>query len=486
LTDAAGNVEEHIYRRRYRFLVVSAFSAFLGTLDASIVNVSLPTLSRTFSVSVDVVAWVVVGYALAVTATLLVVGRLAAQKGYRFVYVIGFVLFTIGSLFCAFAGSIRQLIAFRVIQGVGASFLMASGPALITRAFPVKERGRGIGILGTVVGVGLMTGPPLGGFLVTHVGWQSIFLINIPVGIFGIVYCARLLKVLKPDHPESKVDYTGGLLQAAGFASLMLFLNRMNSPGWPDFALYGILGVAAVAFGSFFRRELHTDHPLLGLSIFAHKQFTIAISVMMMTFLCTSALVVLIPFYMEEVLGFLPSRVGLLLMTVPMVTAVAAPLSGRIADAIGYRFLTTFGLIILFAGVIWMGTIDRNTGRWDIVLRLAVIGVGAGIFQAPNSTAMMSAVPRRIIGVASGLLAVARNIGITTGVAVSTAVFAYRRQTYAQTMDKADAFVGAFSWVVTAFAFIVLAAAVVSSTRKNRAPDLPEDDMQAIPGDRLR
>ncbi len=468
-------MEDQVYRKRYRFLIVSAFSAFLGTLDASIVNVSLPTLSRTFSVSVDVVAWVVVGYALAVTATLLVVGRLAAQKGYRFVYVIGFILFTGGSLFCALAGTIWHLIAFRVVQGVGASFLMASGPALITRAFPVMERGRGIGTLGTVVGVGLMTGPPLGGFLVTHVGWHSIFLINIPVGVFGIIYCARLLRVLKPDHPESKINYLSGLFQATGFAGLMLFLNRLNSPGWPDSALYAILAVSVFAFGSFFLRETRTEHPLLGLSIFTHRQFSIAISVMLMTFLCTSALVVLIPFYLEEVLGFLPSQVGLVLMTVPMVTAVIAPISGRIADAIGYRFLTTFGLVILFAGVIWMGTIDRTVGRWDVVIHLAVIGIGAGMFQAPNSTAMMSAVPRRIIGVASGLLAVGRNIGITTGVALSTAIFAYRRHIYSQNMGDDEAFVSAFSWVITAFAFIVLAAAIVSSVRKNRAPDITDE-----------
>lgn len=464
-------MEEHIYRQRYKFLLVSAFSAFLGTLDASIVNVSLPTLSRAFSVSIDVVAWVVLGYALAVSATLLVVGRLATKRGYRFVYVIGFGLFTGGSLLCAFAGTIYQLIAFRVAQGVGASFLMASGPALITRAFPVNERGRGLGILGTVVGVGLMTGPPLGGFLVTAVSWHAIFLINVPVGIVGVFYCSRLLKVLPPDHPESRIDYWGGAYQAIGVICLLLFLNRLDSTAWPQWVLYVILGVSVIGFAAFFRRETRAEHPLVGLSIFKEKQFSIAVAAMLLTFTCTSSLVVLIPFYLEDVLKLLPSQVGLVLVSVPIITAIAAPLSGRISDAIGYRFLTTFGLAILFVGLLFAATLDSHSTPWDVVLRLLIIGVGAGVFQAPNSTAMMSAVPRKVIGVASGLLAVTRNIGISGGVAVSTAVFMYRQQVYLKSMDKTAAFIHAFSWVITTFAFLVLLAAIISILRKNRAPD---------------
>lgn len=464
-------MEEYIYRRRYKFLLVSAFSAFLGTLDASIVNVSLPTLSRAFSVSIDVVAWVVLGYALAVSATLLIVGRLAAKRGYRFVYVIGFALFTFGSLLCALAGTIYQLIAFRVAQGVGASFLMASGPALITRAFPVKERGRGLGTLGTVVGVGLMTGPPLGGFLVTAVSWHAIFLINVPVGIVGVFYCSRLLKILEPDHPESEIDYRGGAYQAIAVICLLLFLNRLNDTAWPSWALYGILGVSIIAFGAFFLREKRADHPLVGLSIFKEKQFDIAVAAMLLTFTCTSSLAVLIPFFLEDVLNLLPSQVGLVLVSVPLITAVAAPVSGRISDAIGYRFLTTFGLAILFFGLLFAATLNSQSTPWDVVLRLLIIGVGAGVFQAPNSTAMMSAVPRKSIGVASGLLAVTRNIGISGGVAVSTAVFIYRQQIYLISMDDTEAFIHAFSWVITTFAFLVLLAAIISVMRKNRAPD---------------
>jgi len=462
-------VDDQIHLHKYKFLLVSAFSSFIGTLDASIVNVSLPTLSRAFSVPVDVVAWVVLGYALTIAATLLVVGRLSAQRGYRFVYVIGFSLFTLGSLLCALSASIWQLIGFRVIQGIGASFLMASGPALITRAFPATERGRSMGMLGTIVGIGLMAGPPLGGLLVTTVGWRSIFLINIPIGIAAIIYTAKLLKIVSPDHPDAKVNYLSGFYQGGGIIFLLLFLNRLNSPGWSHQSLYAVLALSLALLAAFLWRETHTDYPLLGLSIFTYRQFTLAISVMMITFICTSSNMVLMPFYLEGILGLLPSQVGLVLVTVPLITAMVAPISGRLSDAIGYRLLTTCGLSVLTVGLLWIGTLGQHSTRLDVVMRLIVVGIGAGIFQAPNSSAMMSAVPRQLVGVASGLLSVARNIGITGGVAVATAAFSFRHSVYAESMAPNEAFVKAFSWVITAFAFVALAAVFLSAIRDNRA-----------------
>lgn len=462
------DLDSNIYQKKYRFLLVSALSAFLGTLDASIVNVSLPTLSRTFSVPIDLVAWVVLAYALAVTSTLLLVGRLAARNGYRFVYMTGFLLFTLGSLLCALSGSIWQLIGSRVIQGVGASFLMASGPALVTRAFPPNERGKGLGLLGTVVGIGLMSGPPLGGFLVTAASWHWIFIINIPVGIFGFFYVSNLLKLIEPDHPEARINYLSGFLQASGVVLLLLFFNRLNSPGWSLTTLYFLLAVAIAALVTFLWREFHTQHPLIGLSIFRHRQFTIAIAVMVISFTCTASWLVLIPFYLEEILGLLPSQAGLVLMTIPVCTALMAPLSGRISDAIGYRFLTTFGLTIIVAGMFWISRLDQNATRLDVVVRLVVIGLGAGMFQAPNSSAMMSGVPKNILGVASGLLGMGRNIAITGGVAISTAVFAYRKGLLMQTSTPTEAFIKSFAWVVIAFAIFEIGAAILSSLRANR------------------
>jgi EmrB/QacA subfamily drug resistance transporter len=468
LDRTTSDLESAVHQKKYRFLLVSALSAFLGTLDASIVNVSLPTLSRTFNVPIDIVAWVVLAYALAVTSTLLVVGRLAVKNGYRFVYMIGFALFTVGSALCALSGSIWQLIAFRVIQGVGASFLMASGPALVTRAFPAGERGKSLGLLGTVVGIGLMSGPPLGGFLVSTVGWHSIFLINIPVGIFGFFYVNQLLKIIEPDHPEARINYISGYLQATGVVCLLLFFNRLNTPEWPNEVIYGFLIISLVSLTVFLWREARGKNTLIGLTIFKHKQFTIAISVMVISFTCTASWLVLIPFYLETILGLQPNQVGMVLMTIPVCTALVAPLSGRVSDAIGYRFLTTMGLTIVIAGTLWISTLDQNANRLDVVMRLIVVGIGAGMFQSPNSSAMMSGVPKNILGVASSLLGLGRNIAITGGVAVSTAIFVYRKSIYLKTMEADMAFIKSFSWVAIAFACLAILGAVLSSLRMNR------------------
>jgi EmrB/QacA subfamily drug resistance transporter len=469
IPDGWNNVtDETLYNRKYTFLLVSALAAFVATLDASIVNVSLPTLSRQFNSSVDMIAWISLAYSLTISATLLVAGRMAVRHGYRFTYMAGFSIFALGSLLCALAVSIETLIAARVLQGIGASFLMASGPALITRAFPANERGKGMGLMGTIVGVGLMSGPPLGGFLVSSVGWPSIFLINIPIGIFGFIYSAKYLKLLAPDDPVTRIDIFGGVFQGSAIILILLFFNRINQPDWPPVLLYSVLGAALLSLALFIWRERRTQHPLLGLSLFRHTQFTLAIAVMIMAFIVASSGMVLIPFFLEELLHLAPMQVGLVLVTIPICTMLVAPIAGRISDSIGVRFLTAFGLALFAIGTFWIATLNEHASRFDVIIRLTLIGIGQGIFHSPNSSGMMSAVPRPKVGLASGVLAVARNLGFAGGVAVGTAAFAYRNKMAMITVDQTAAFVQSFHWVITAFGFLALAAAILSAIRQNR------------------
>jgi MFS family permease len=325
-----------------------------------------------------------------------------------------------------------------------------------------------MGLMGTIVGVGLMSGPPLGGFLVSTVGWPSIFLINIPIGLFGFIYSAKYLRVLSPDDPITRIDIFGGIFQGSAIILILLFFNRINQPDWPPVLLYGILAAAIISLATFIWRESRTQHPLLGLSLFRHSQFTLAIVVMIMAFIVASSGMVLIPFFLEELLHLAPMQVGMVLVTIPICTMLVAPFAGRISDAIGVRFLTTFGLALFALGTFWMATLNEHASRFDVILRLLLIGVGQGIFHSPNSSAMMSAVPRPKVGLASGVLAVARNLGFAGGVAVGTAAFAYRNKMALIHVDQTAAFVQSFHWVITAFGFLALAAAILSAFRQNR------------------
>lgn len=462
------DTEQRLYAGKYRFFLVSALAGFMATLDASIINVSLPTLSRVFSAEVDMVAWVILAYSLTITSLLLLIGRIAARNGYRMTYMTGFALFTIGSAACAFAVSLWQLIASRIFQGVGAAFMMSAGPALIVRGFPPTERGKGLGMFGTVIGAGLMTGPPLGGFLISGVGWRWIFLINIPIGIFGFLYAGRHLKTIDPDHPDSKIDYAGGVYQAVGLILLLLFFNRLNHPGWSSLTLSGVLAAGLTAVALFLWRETRVDSPLIGLSIFTHARFSIALVTMMLMFISSSASLILIPFYLEEILRQAPHQVGLVLMTIPVCTLVIAPLAGRLSDAIGDHALTTVGLVLFITGMFLVGTLNAHSQPWDVVWRLVVIGVGTGVFASPNSSAMLSSIPRKFLGIASGLQATARNLGMTAGVAIGTAIFAFRRDLYLAESDPVTAFIRSFRWVTFAFAFLAVVALLISLLRINQ------------------
>lgn len=313
-----------------------------------------------------------------------------------------------------------------------------------------------------------MLGSPLGGLLISTVGWQSIFVINIPIGIFGFIYSNRLLRILEPDDPDTHIDFLGAFFQGTGVILLLLFLNRLNDPKWSRELLFMVLTLSLSGIFAFFVREVRTSHPLLGLSIFSYRQFSIALGVMMIAFTCNASGLVLIPFYLEEILHLVPKQVGLVLVTIPVCTMLVAPVSGRISDAIGVRFLTALGMATFVGGIFWISTLDQQATRLDVVLRLVVIGIGLGIFQTPNSSALMSAVPKRLVGIASGVLAVGRNLGIGGGVAVSTAIFTYRRGLNLQSSGPEAAFVEAFSWVISCFGFVAIAAVILCAFRKNR------------------
>src|SRR4030066_2543492 len=256
-------------RRRWVILNIS-IGVYMSTLDASIVNISLPTMVRSLNTNLTAVAWVVMAYLIVITGCLLFMGRLSDLFGQRKIYLLGFLTFTVGSALCCFSPTIYFLIGSRMLQGLGASALMANGPAILTSAFPEKERGKALGITGSVVSAGFLCGPILVGFLVEHLGWRSVFFINLPVGALGIYLSSKVLERVESTE-KVQVDFKGALLLFFFITSLILFLNQIGK------GLASLLWVwllfSLLCFRLFIVVELHSPSPLVDLNFFKKKLF---------------------------------------------------------------------------------------------------------------------------------------------------------------------------------------------------------------------
>jgi EmrB/QacA subfamily drug resistance transporter len=347
----------------------------------------------------------------------------------------GFVVFVLGSILCSLAPSLGWIILFRLIQGLGAAMLMANGPAIITATFGSGERGRALGILAMVVSAGLISGPSVGGLLVTTLGWRSIFIINIPVGLFALALARKYLPKDPPPKKNAFFDWPGAFLQMLFLLSFIVLVEP------PAISISGsealpisrwLLGGLCLVLGFLFLRfEQQSRSPLVDFSLFRLRSFALANLAGFLTFVSFSAVSVLTPFFLEEVLGLTPDRAGLLMTSIPLTILIVAPLSGRLSDKVGTQGLSALGALIGAATLFWMAGITgfglvADVSRVSVVIALCAIGLSTGLFQSPNNSAIMNEVPTNKLGIASAILATVRNLGLVTGTALSVALFSWR------------------------------------------------------------
>lgn len=447
-------------------MFVVSIGVFMATLDGSIVNVALPTLTRYFSTDIATIQWVLLSYLLTITILLLTLGRLSDMHGRKPVFSAGLLVFTMGSGLCSLSASGLQLIAFRVVQGTGAAMIMATGPAIITSAFSHSERGKALGLIGTVVSIGSMTGPVLGGLLIDTIGWQSIFYINIPIGLLGTLYA---LYTLEPEEVQGgqKFDIKGAVLMAVSITSLMLGITQGQELGWGSPGIISLFILFVVFMLLFLRVESGADMPMVELSLFRNRPFSASNTSGFLSFVAMFAVILLMPYYMEEILGYSTWHVGMALIAVPLVMALVAPVSGWIFDKTNSPFLSSLGMAISCLSLFLIGSLDEGSSFFDIVTRLGLVGLGMGLFQSPNNTIIMSSVPRNRLGIASGLLAKVRNLGMVTGVALAGAVFTRGVHIYQEAgLSYAPSFIGGFHDAFTTSA-IICAAGVFTSLVRN-------------------
>lgn len=460
---------------KWQCLVAVCFGTFMATMDFSIVNVALPTLSEEFDAPPNTVVWATLISSLVVTGLTLTAGRVGDLWGRKRVYITGWIIFTIGMGVAALAQSIEQLIAIRFFQAVGVSLAIANGNAIVTEAFPDNERGTALGTTGAVVGGGLMSGPIFGGLILEALDWQAIFYLRVPIGLAAMTMAFLFIRPSEAQTHSGprKLDIPGAITLFATLAAGLLAVNRGQPWGWSSPVILSLFAVTAVSFALFLRIESRALSPIIALSLFKVRTFAVSVSSLVLNFAGQSAVTFLMPFYLIQIKGYSTAHTGLVLATVPSMMLLLSPMSGRLSDRFGFRYQTTIGIAIVSVGLLSLATIEAGTSTPMIMARLALVGIGTSIFMSPNSAAIMGSVPRHMLGTASASVATSRNIGNATGLAMaSTLLVAVASSSAGFTATRTDGYPpdALLDGIRTAFlvAAAVSSLAIVASSFRGR------------------
>jgi EmrB/QacA subfamily drug resistance transporter len=474
-------------RPGYQWWVVGTvcLGAFMGQLDASIATLLLPTLRVTFHEHLADVEWVAISYLLALVSLVVMFGRLADMFGRKALYTLGFIVFTAGSVACGSAGSLETLIIARIVQALGAAMLQANSVAIITQAVDRSELGAAIGVQGAAQAVGLSVGPALGGFLISVLGWQWAFYINLPVGIVGTALAAVILPNSGRAGKSEPFDWLGLALFAPGTAMLMYVLTQGEGRGWGSSEIVSLFLLSVVLVGLFWLRERRARFPMVDLKLFANRLFTASIVAGLLSYAVLFGTLFVIPVFLERALRRSAETTGLTLTAVPFALALVAPLAGQLADRFGSRGLTAGGMAVSAVALLLL---DKVPPGQEVPLLgvLALFGLGVGAFTPPNNAAIMGAAPRHRLGVAGGVLNMTRGLGTTLGVVATGAVLAWRQQIYSQRWLPAEGNAvayrvsGAFHDSVLFLLALAVLAGVISLVRGRTAilkagPEHPQE-----------
>jgi drug resistance transporter, EmrB/QacA subfamily len=414
--------------QKWFILVSVSLGMFMCSLDATIVNIALPQITQYFHSSMANVEWIVMIYLLLISSLLLTFGRLGDMYGHKPIYLIGFGIFTIASALNGMAYSINFLIILRGLQAVGGGMLMAVSQAIIASTFDVSQRGRAIGTNAVIVSLGLALGPTIGGILVSNFGWQSIFLVNVPVGIIGTLAVAIIVPYRK-GKPQ-KFDYLGALTSFMFLSTFLLSLSYGQDWGWGSSSILTLFAVSFISFLIFILVEKKYKYPMIQLDLFKNRLFSAANFAAMLNYFTQYILTFLMPFYLINFEHMQTSKAGLLMGIFPVMAAMVAPFSGSISDRIGSRLLTSLGMGSIGIAIFMLSDANILSNIALVVVCLALVGLGTGMFVSPNNAAIMSSVPKNMQGIGSGMLATMRTVGQVLGVAVSGAVFSNRQAVY--------------------------------------------------------
>jgi MFS family permease len=389
----------------------------MPSLDTSIANAGLPILATAFDATFQQVQWIVLAYLLAITTLIVSVGRLGDGFGRRRLLLIGIGIFTSASLACALAPGLGWLIGARAVQGVGAAIMFALTVALVAEAVPKSRAGSAMGLLATMSATGTSLGPSLGGLLMTHVGWQAIFLLNVPMGLLNIWLVYRYLPADRAARPRVAFDFSGSAVLVLTLAAYALAMT-LEGFTWP--LLLASLGGA----GLFVMIEMKAKSPLIRLSLFSDPRLSSSLTLTLLVTTVMMTTLVVGPFYLHRGLGLSSTMVGVALSIGPLLSALGGVPAGRLVDRFGARRIVPGALFAMACGCSLLALLPMSLGLPAYLLPIAVVAIGYALFQAANNTGLMAGVRQEQRGVVSAMLGLARNLGLITGAAVMGAVFA--------------------------------------------------------------
>jgi len=407
-------------------LSVTTIGSLMVAIDSTIVILALPNMLQDLHSDLVRMTWVIIGYLMVSTVLQLTFGRMADMFGRVKLYNLGFIVFTIGSVFCGVAPNDSLLIASRVIQGIGGAMLTANAMAIVTEVFPSEQRGQAMGINAITWGAGSVLGPVLGGFILAVASWRWIFLVNLPIGIIGTLAAYLLLHDIAPNPRGERFDLLGALFFSIALIGLLIGLIGSIGAGLLSPSTVGLFALTLVALVAFIFWERHVPYPMLDLHLFASRRYAFSVAAATLQSLAIFAVNFLLIFYLQGVRGYSPLTAALLILPLPLFTSIIGPLGGRWADhdRFGGTTPATIGLVIQVAALLVLAFLTPTTSYGVLALALSLMGLGGALFWSPNTSTTMGAAPRNRLGVASATLNTMRNVGMVCSFALALAVAA--------------------------------------------------------------
>lgn len=422
---------------------------FLGMLDSTSVNLALFPIASDLNISLSKVQWVVISYMLVLTVFLPFFGKIGDLFPRNKVYSAGFFIFALGAFLNTTANNFELLILYRCIEAIGASIMASNSMAAIATIFKGKERGQALGLNASLVAIGGISGPAIGGFLINSFSWHTIFFPPVPIALIGGILAYKMLPSFTPERKVFKFDYKGFIYFTVALFALLLAISQGHTWGWKSVNIIS-LGIITLIFGSlFYLRDKKINYPLIDFKMFKIRTFTFGNIAVMTSYMCMFTNAVLLPFFLQEIAKYNAFISGLLILPYSVASSAVAPFAGSYSGKKGSRILTMIGPAIYIIALIIFTTFNTSTPMWEIILASVIMGIGNGCFQSPSNNAIMTSVKKDELGIASGILGLARNLGNILGVAITITLFDSFKNSLLEVGTKyQEAFLTSYHWTM--------------------------------------